>query len=78
MKIILEIDVDNATGNEFQHFPPESKKKFADEVSGMLQNIAIKSRVIKLRQLFEEIRITSGGAEFDPETLYAIIRNEEY
>ena len=78
MKIILEIDVDDTTGIEYEHLAPENKQQFINAVSGMLKKTTINLRANKLKKLLAEIRKNEGAAQFDPEILYAILRNEEF
>jgi hypothetical protein len=78
MKLILEIDIDDATGAEYEHLAPENKLRFKQSVENLLMKITTGQRAKKLRKLLKEMRQESGAPELDPETLYAIVRGQEY
>lgn len=78
MKLILEIDIDDATGAEYEHLAPENKLRFKQSVGNLLMKITTGQRAKKLRTLLKEMRQEPCGMEIDPETLYTIVRGQEY
>lgn len=78
MKLILEIDIDDATAEEYKHLAPEKKLRFKKAVGNMLLKVTCNQRAQKLRKLLKEMRQGAGGIDLDPEILYTISRTEEY
>ena len=77
MKITIEVDVDNVTGNNFEHLTPDSKQRIISGVSMMLKDTVSTERKAKLQKLLEELQNESDYNSLDPEVLYELFREEE-
>lgn len=78
MKLILELDIDNATLEEYELLAPENKLRFQKSVSKTLLKITTSDRARKLKKLLRDMRDEASGIDIDPELLYTIMRREEY
>jgi hypothetical protein len=77
MKITIEIDVDNFTGNNYEHLNPESKQRITNGVRDMLKDTVSTERKAKLQKLLEELQNESEYNALDPEVLYELFRDAE-
>jgi len=80
MNVILEVEVDDATGNAYESLGADSKRDFILDVTEMMRNRTGYGRAgaARIKKLLDEIRKDAGsGAEFNPEILYELLRHED-
>jgi hypothetical protein len=80
MNVILEVEVDEATGNAYESLSADSKKDFILDVTEMMQNRTGYGRAgaMRIKQLLDEIRKDAGAeSKFNPEILYELMRHED-
>ena len=80
MNVILEVEVDEATGNAYALLSADSKNDFILDVTEMMQNRTGYGRAgaARIKKLLDEIRKDAGAeTEFNPEILYELLRHED-
>ncbi len=76
MKITIELDVDNFTGDYYKQLSAESKQHLINEVAEILRTTVNNEQKEKITLLLEELKKDNGG-DFDPEVLYEILRRDD-
>ncbi len=77
MKINIEVEVDDFTGNNYEDLSSDSKQKLIAAIGAMLKTTVNNERVAKLKKLLQDLQNESGGTDFDPEILYDLLRRED-
>lgn len=77
MKINIEVEVDDFTGNNYEDLSSDSKQKLIAAIGAMLKTSVNNERVAKLKKLLQDLQNESGGTDFDPEILYELLRRED-
>jgi len=77
MKISIELEVDELTGNNYCELSPDTKQRLIAEISEILKTTVNNERITKLKKLLQELQNDSGGTNFDAEILYEILRTED-
>lgn len=76
MKINIEIEVDEITGDSYRRLSSQGTEYLMKEVRCLLKKTVDEERKLRLRKLLSELKNTSGGKEFDVEILFHLINND--